>query len=119
MSGAVDDGSGPVLDESVLAELEERLGAGEVAIFAGMFRAHAATLLAVLGQADPRRIVRETHSMASTAGALGLTRLLAACHALEQGAHDRLDSVPGLAGEVRRATEAALAAMAARCPPAD
>jgi HPt (histidine-containing phosphotransfer) domain-containing protein len=115
-SGGDAEPAGPVLDEAILAELGAQLGAADIEIFAAMFRSQAAGLIAVIEAGDPQLIAREAHSMASSAGTLGLSALMASCRVVMLAAREQPERIPALALGLKTAAERALAAMAARFP---
>ena len=106
----------PVLDEAVLSELADRVGADELAIFADMFRAQAAELTAAVRAADAAALAHEAHSMASAAGLLGLLRLMEACRAVLATEREAPGAVASRADGLQAEIEAALGALAVRFP---
>ena len=108
----------PVLDEAVLADLADRVGADQLSVFANMFRAQAAELGAAIDAADAAAIGREAHSMVSAAGLLGLSQLMEACRAVLAAERGPPGAMLAASDELKPVIEAALAAVAARFPDA-
>ena len=108
----------PVLDEAVLGELADRVGADQLSVFADMFRAQAAELRAAIDAADTAVLGREAHSMVSAAGLLGLSQLMETCRAVLAAEREAPGAMLAAATDLKPVIEAALAALAARFPDA-
>jgi PAS domain S-box-containing protein len=104
-----------VLDESVLRELEQRLGREQTAGFVQMFREQLAKALTTLAGPDDAAIARQAHSMISLAGNFGLTELATSSRALMTAIkQNRTSELRKLTAEVEAAAARARSAIDAR-----
>ncbi len=83
--------SSPVLDDSVLSELQT-LGADVVAEIVDLFLADVpvrlARLMQAIGDRSPDVVLREAHGLKGSALGVGATRLADLCAAIEHDARD-------------------------------
>jgi PAS domain S-box-containing protein len=107
-----------IINETVLADLENRLGRSKVLSFAGMFREQLdKTVQIITSTVDRTLLARESHALISLAGNLGCTELMDRSRELSNALrHDGTDVEP-FVGDLASAADRALTAMDERYPP--
>jgi len=109
--------SEPVLDETILRELEDRLGKPQLLAFAELFRDQIGKAVrAMTSTADRELLAREAHDLVSLAGNLGCSELMTRVHSLVSALRNHETDVEPLVAEVTGAAERAITAMDARYP---
>jgi HPt (histidine-containing phosphotransfer) domain-containing protein len=110
----VADGS-PILDETIVQNLEHLVGKDEAQAIAQMFLSHIRDIRPILDDRENRAaLAREVHDLVSLAGNVGCTELMELARdlsiELKQGGIARDDAV----GKVVAATDRALSALSQR-----
>jgi HPt (histidine-containing phosphotransfer) domain-containing protein len=103
-----------VVDSDVLAMLEAHFGQASTAAFAEMFQVQAERLDGALDGGQCEVIAREAHSMASSAGTLGLVELEGVCREVMLASRLQPQAVLDLVPRLRAATRRGAAALARR-----
>lgn len=101
----------PVLDEAMLARLEQQIGYEKLAEIVEMFRSHLSQALGAIAQEHDHTpvIFREAHALSSLAGNLGFMELMGSCRLLMQAA--RQERTEGTRPQVAALQAAALRAL--------
>ncbi len=106
-----------VVNDSVLRDLENRLGKDRVQMFVTMFRRQLGkTISAIAGAPDRQALAREAHALVSMAGNLGLTELMTRSRELAEAVRRRSSDVPTLVAGLEAAAQRAETAMDLRYP---
>jgi PAS domain S-box-containing protein len=106
-----------VIDETVLKDLENRLGKAQVTMFARLFREQIdKTVRAITSTEDRQSMAREAHALVSLAGNLGCTELMTRSRRLMTALKAESGDVSALTAEIAAAAARALAAMDSRYP---
>jgi signal transduction histidine kinase/CheY-like chemotaxis protein len=118
-SGAApaDGNEGVVLDESILKDLEQRLGKEQVAKLLMMFREHVMAMTAAsAAPAHREKLAHDAHDMVSAAGSLGFIELMDASRALSIALRSGAPHIAPFVESVRAAAVRALALVDTRYP---
>jgi PAS domain S-box-containing protein len=114
-AGADDCTPPPIIDATVLADLESRLGRQKVMQLAGLFREQVTDAVKGISSTTDRRLIaRQSHRIVSLAGNLGCTELIMGSRALMNAARHETGSLEPLRADVVAAADRALSALQVR-----
>jgi PAS domain S-box-containing protein len=106
-----------VLDETVLKDLEDRLGRSQVFVYADLFREQIDRSVDLIATTDDRQVLaREAHTLISVAGNLGCNELMTRSRELSKALREQAKDVEPLVAGLATAAARAVAAMAERYP---
>ena len=108
----------PIIDSTILEDLENHLGQSQVIRLVGLFCDQLPkTISDITSTTDRRLIAQQAHALISLAGNLGCTELMIHSRALMNAARGETGDLAPLVAETAAAAHRALSAMQDRYPP--